>query len=173
MTSGHLRLPPLYAVLDEDVSRQAGWTLVDLAAACLSGGIRAELSPNIRREIWEKFVFLVALSGATTTMRTTIGPIRENQQTRQFLLDLMAEVVRVAVHSPAAAPLGPPNENASGVVPSDWSDASRVVVVASLVSSTVWVSPSTGLNPAFLLQATKPVKATRGRTKMVLGKRGI
>jgi 2-dehydropantoate 2-reductase len=61
----------------------------------LSGGIRAELSHNIRREIWEKFVFLVALSGATTTMRTTIGPIRQNQQTRQFLLDLMAEVVAV------------------------------------------------------------------------------
>jgi 2-dehydropantoate 2-reductase len=66
-----------------------------ILAACLSGGIRAELSPNIRREIWEKFVFLVALSGATTTMRTTIGPIRENQQTRRFLLDLMAEVVAV------------------------------------------------------------------------------
>jgi 2-dehydropantoate 2-reductase len=63
--------------------------------ACLRGGIKAELSANIRREIWEKFVFLVALSGATTTMRTTIGPIRENQQTRAFLLDLMREVVAV------------------------------------------------------------------------------
>jgi 2-dehydropantoate 2-reductase len=63
--------------------------------ACLAGGIKAELSFNIRREIWEKFVFLVALSGTTTTMRTTIGPIRENSQTRRFLLDLMAEVVAV------------------------------------------------------------------------------
>ena len=64
--------------------------------ACGRGGINAELSAHIRlREIWEKFVFLVALSGATTTMRTTIGPIRENQQTRRFLLDLMGEVVAV------------------------------------------------------------------------------
>jgi 2-dehydropantoate 2-reductase len=40
-------------------------------------------------------VFLVGLSGTTTTMRSTIGPIRENPQTRQFLLDLMREVVAV------------------------------------------------------------------------------
>lgn len=64
--------------------------------ACLAGGIKAELAQNIRREIWEKFVFLVALSGTTTTMRTTIGPIRDNPQTRAFLLDLMREVVAVA-----------------------------------------------------------------------------
>ena len=63
--------------------------------ACLAGGIKAELTANIRREIWEKFVFLVALSGATTTMRTTIGPIRANPQTRAFLLDVMREVVAV------------------------------------------------------------------------------
>jgi 2-dehydropantoate 2-reductase len=64
-------------------------------AACLAGGIKAELSDDIVREIWQKFVFLVALSGATTTMRTTIGPIRAHAQTRAFLLDLMREVVAV------------------------------------------------------------------------------
>ena len=31
-------LPPLYAVLDADVAARAGWTLLDLASACLSGG---------------------------------------------------------------------------------------------------------------------------------------
>ena len=63
--------------------------------ACLAGGIKAELARDIRREIWEKFVFLVALSGTTATMRTTIGPIRANPQTRAFLLDVMREVVAV------------------------------------------------------------------------------
>jgi len=37
----------------------------------------------------------VAMSGATTAMRQTIGPIRENPLTRQFLLDLAREVVAV------------------------------------------------------------------------------
>lgn len=66
-----------------------------LLAACLAGGIKAELSENIRREIWQKFVFLVGLSGTTTTIRKPIGPIRENPQTRAFLLDVMREVVAV------------------------------------------------------------------------------
>ena len=64
-------------------------------AACLAGGIKAELSEDILREIWQKFVFLVALSGTTTTIRRTIGPIREHPQTRQFFLDVMREVVAV------------------------------------------------------------------------------
>ena len=64
-------------------------------AACLAGGIRAELSDDIVREIWQKFVFLVALSGATTTIRRPIGPIRAHPQTRAFFLDLMREVVAV------------------------------------------------------------------------------
>jgi 2-dehydropantoate 2-reductase len=64
--------------------------------ACLRGGIKAELSRTIRRDIWEKFVFLVALSGTTTAMRSAIGQIRANAQTRAFLLDMMREVVVVA-----------------------------------------------------------------------------
>jgi 2-dehydropantoate 2-reductase len=63
--------------------------------ACLKGGINAEFSTDIVREIWEKYVFLVGLSATTTAMRSTIGPIRENRQTRAFLLDVMREVVAV------------------------------------------------------------------------------
>ncbi|MBK6008231.1 2-dehydropantoate 2-reductase [Ramlibacter ginsenosidimutans] len=66
-----------------------------LLAACRAGGINAELSTDILREIWQKYVFLVGLSGTTTTMRQTIGPIRTNPQTRAFLLDVMREVVAV------------------------------------------------------------------------------
>ena len=40
-------------------------------------------------------MFLVGLSGTTTTIRKPIGPIRENPQTRAFLLDVMREVVAV------------------------------------------------------------------------------
>jgi 2-dehydropantoate 2-reductase len=68
---------------------------VALLEACLRGGIDAEISPDIRRAIWEKFVFLVGLSATSTTMRQTIGPIRSNPQTRAFLLDVMREVVAV------------------------------------------------------------------------------
>ena len=63
--------------------------------ACKRGGINAELSDDVRRSIWEKYVVLVAMSGATTAMRSTIGPIRANPLTREFLLDLAREVVAV------------------------------------------------------------------------------
>lgn len=66
-----------------------------LHKALLDAGVTAELSRDIRRAIWEKYVFLVGLSGTTTTMRTTLGPIRSNPQTRAFLLDVMREVVAV------------------------------------------------------------------------------
>ena len=75
-----------------------------LLEACKRGGIDAELSGDIRREIWEKFVFLVGLSATTATMRLPIGPIRANTQTRAFLFDIMQEVVAVGrAHSVALA----------------------------------------------------------------------
>jgi len=64
-------------------------------AACKQGGINAEISDDVRRSLWEKFVVLVAMSGATTSMRQTLGPIRSNPVTREFLLDLAREVVAV------------------------------------------------------------------------------
>jgi 2-dehydropantoate 2-reductase len=63
--------------------------------ASIRGGINAELSDDIRKAIWEKFVFLVGLSGSTTTMRETIGPIRSNPHSRRFLSELMRETVAV------------------------------------------------------------------------------
>jgi len=67
----------------------------EFLAACKAGGINAEISDDVRRSIWEKFVVLVAMSGATTAMRRTIGPVRSHPLTREFLLDLAREVVAV------------------------------------------------------------------------------
>lgn len=66
-----------------------------LLAAAQRAGIDVELVADIRRTLWEKYVFLVGLSGSTTAMRQPIGPIRENPQTRAFLHDLMRETVAV------------------------------------------------------------------------------
>jgi 2-dehydropantoate 2-reductase len=63
--------------------------------ACKKAGITAEISDNIRRLIWEKYVFLVGLSGTTASMRKPIGPIRDNPRTREFLLEVMRETVLV------------------------------------------------------------------------------
>ena len=66
-----------------------------LHEALAKSGVTAELSSDVRRAIWEKYVFLVGLSATTASMRSTIGPIRANPQTRAFLLELMRETVNV------------------------------------------------------------------------------
>lgn len=65
------------------------------AAACAAAGILHEISADIRRATWEKFVFLVGLSAATSLMRAPIGAIRADERSRGLLLQIMREVVDV------------------------------------------------------------------------------
>ncbi len=82
-------------VQKDDVLRRVLARAEALLEACQRAGIDAELSQDIRKAIWEKFVFLVGLSATTTTIRLPIGPIRTHSRTRVFLLDIMREVVAV------------------------------------------------------------------------------
>lgn len=66
-----------------------------LLQACIGAGIDAELCPDVRRAIWEKFVFIVGLSALTSATRRTIGPVRGNPRTRALLLEIMKETVAV------------------------------------------------------------------------------
>ena len=66
-----------------------------LYEALRSGGIDAEISDDIERTIWEKFVFLVALSATTASMRQTLGPIRDDPEKRAMLFGAMQETVAV------------------------------------------------------------------------------
>ena len=66
-----------------------------LHEALLHAGVQAELSDDIRRSLWEKYVFLVGLSATTTSMRVSLGPVRSHPQARAFLLQVMQEAVSV------------------------------------------------------------------------------
>ena len=57
----------------------AARTFVDAAAA---SGIEIELAADIRRALWEKFVFLTALSGVTSLARSPVGVIRSDPDLR-------------------------------------------------------------------------------------------
>jgi 2-dehydropantoate 2-reductase len=69
--------------------------VVALQNMMVKAGITAEISDDIQRTLWEKFVFLVGLSSTTTLMRTTLGPIRSNRESREFLFNVMRETVAV------------------------------------------------------------------------------
>src|SRR4051794_29391855 len=64
-------------------------------AACKRGGINAEISADVRCEIWQKFIFLASMAAATASTRKSLGPVRSHPMTRQFFLDLMREVAAV------------------------------------------------------------------------------
>lgn len=72
-------------------SKRAEWLLESL----LKSGIKAELSDDVRRSIWEKFVFLTGMAAVTATIRLPMGPILAHPLTRQFYLDAMREVAAV------------------------------------------------------------------------------
>src|SRR5262245_59388948 len=74
-------------------------------AACQRGAINAEISADIRRDIWQKFIFLAGMAAVTASTRHSLGPVRSNPMTRQFFLDLMREVVAVGrAHGVAIPP---------------------------------------------------------------------
>ena len=54
-----------------------------------------DLSADIERERWEKFIFITAMSGSTATLRSSIGPIAADPETRAFFGDLMNEAYAV------------------------------------------------------------------------------
>lgn len=72
--------------------------------ACADSGIDVEISDTIEQAVWEKFVFLVGLSGTTSAARSPIGPIRGDARSRAFLRDVMDEVVQVARAQGVALP---------------------------------------------------------------------
>ena len=63
----------------------------ELFDACKLAGIDAEVVPDIRKALWMKFVFLVALSGMTAATRQPIGVIRADPHLRATFEAAMRE----------------------------------------------------------------------------------
>lgn len=61
------------------------------AQACKDAGIDAQMPADIRRAVWEKFVFLVGLSGLTALTRQSVGVLRADPELRRLLHAVMAE----------------------------------------------------------------------------------
>ena len=64
-------------------------------AAGKAAKIDLELSADITRERWQKFIFLTAMSGSTATFRSSIGPIAADPELRDFFNQLMEEAYAV------------------------------------------------------------------------------
>jgi 2-dehydropantoate 2-reductase len=69
-------------------------------------GFTARLSPEIAREMWEKWLLLASLGGTTCLMRGNIGQIEAAPGGREFamgLLDEVTTIIRTTGEQPSAA----------------------------------------------------------------------
>lgn len=59
--------------------------------------VEASFSKTIREDLWEKFIFLIAMSGATASTRSPIGPILADPDTEALFKALMQETEAVGI----------------------------------------------------------------------------
>lgn len=62
---------------------------------CRAADIEAELVDDIEKILWEKFTVLLALSALTTAARTSVGPIRGDDNGRATLVAVIEEAAAV------------------------------------------------------------------------------
>ena len=70
-------------------------TLQAFADAGKAAKLDIDISADISVELWEKFIFLTAMSGATSALRSPIGPIRADPELRGFFRQLMQEAFTI------------------------------------------------------------------------------
>ena len=73
-------------------------------AACQGASINAKLADDIQRVIWQKFIFLVAVSGTTATARVPLGVVRADPDLRWLFEQAMGETYRLARARGVAVP---------------------------------------------------------------------
>ncbi len=74
------------------------------AAVCERAKIQAELVDDVRRAMWEKFVFLVGMSSLTALTRLPIGVVRADPELRRLLQQVMDETAALARAEGVALP---------------------------------------------------------------------
>jgi 2-dehydropantoate 2-reductase len=67
-----------------------------MRAALEGAGVDAEVVPDVRRALWEKFVFLVALSGLTAISGQPLGVVRSDPELRAQFEAAMVEAWSLA-----------------------------------------------------------------------------
>jgi len=66
------------------------------AVACTRAKVQVELVADMRRVMWEKFVFLVGMSSLTALTRLPIGVVRADPELRRLLQQVMEETAALA-----------------------------------------------------------------------------
>lgn len=66
-----------------------------IEAVLQRAGVRVTVTDDIRRALWEKFVFICAAGGMTAMTRVPLGEVMANSESRQMFRGLMEETAAV------------------------------------------------------------------------------
>jgi 2-dehydropantoate 2-reductase len=75
--------------------KRADATLQAFAEAGKAAKLDVAIADDIERERWQKFIFLTAMAGATSALRSSIGPIVADPELRAFFRQLMQEAFAI------------------------------------------------------------------------------
>ena len=93
-TIRHVGMEPFVAFGEMDGHRSQ--RADQLRQAFLRANVSVEIPEDIQVAMWEKFVFIAAISGVGAVTRSPIGIVRSLPETRQMLEEAVGEVVAVA-----------------------------------------------------------------------------
>ena len=79
-------------------------TLEAFASACRRASVQVDLVDDMRRVMWEKFVFLVGMSSLTALTRLPIAVVRGDPELRRLLQQVMDETAALARAEGVALP---------------------------------------------------------------------
>ena len=65
-----------------------------------NSGITSIISEDIQSDLWKKFI-LICLSGFLAVTSSTYGELREIKETRQMMIDILAEVYKLSIQAGA------------------------------------------------------------------------
>lgn len=90
----------VYGELNGDVTKR----ILDIQALFDGAGFDARYSQKIRIEMWQKYIFISAMSGMTCLMNSSIGPILSAPYGKEMYQQLLEEIVSVAHHQEPEIP---------------------------------------------------------------------
>ena len=99
----HMGVTPYVAFGELDGSSSARAEALREAFA-RARGVTVEVPPDIRAAMWNKFLFITALSGVGAVTRAPVGVIRSQAESRELLREALEEIHSLALRSGIALP---------------------------------------------------------------------
>lgn len=91
----HVALQPTVALGESDGGELSTKAQL-LADALQAAGVRVDIPPDMQAALWEKLLFIAAVSGTGAVSRSTIGEVRQCPYSRTLLEQVMSEIAAVA-----------------------------------------------------------------------------